>query len=306
MTTPDILALGEPLIEMVRREGPADGPATYTSGVGGDALNALVAAARQGAKTGLVSALGDDPFGHHVRRFCESEGIDTSALVTTSVGPTGVSFIHPDPGARHFTYARRGSAASQYRPSDVPLQTIAQARALHVTGVSQAISPSMRDAVQAAAETARANGTLVSYDLNLRLKLWPLEMARACIQAFLPLADIVLPSDDEAERLLGTDDPGTILDHFARHGAQVIVLKRGPKGVIVRTAETDRAIPAPKVDAIDSSGAGDSFAGAFLAHFLETGDALQAASLAVRVAALTVTGHGATAAIPRREDLLPA
>lgn len=303
----DILSLGEPLIEMVRQPGPTDAPATYQSAVGGDALNALVAAARQGARTGLITAVGEDPFGEEILAFCRAEGIDTSAVAVRAQDPTGVCFIHPDPQARRFSYARRGSAASQCAAGDLPDAMIAAARVLHVTAVSQAISPTMRDTVYRAAEIARAYGTLVSYDLNLRLNLWSLDEARACIADFLPLADIVLPSDDEARILTGLVDTDQVLDHFAQHGAQVVVLKRGPQGVAVSQAGQPRTqIPAVSVEAIDISGAGDSFAGAFLAYLLETGDVDTAARRGVHVAAATVSGLGATGAMPHRHQILGA
>lgn len=301
----DILSLGEPLIEMVRQPGPTDAPATYQSAVGGDALNALVAAARQGGRTGLITAVGDDPFGEEILAFCHAEGIDTSAVPVRGQDPTGVCFIHPDPQARRFSYARRGSAASHFAAADLPETMIARARVLHVTAVSQAISPTMRDAARRAAEIARAHGTLVSYDLNLRLNLWSLDEARACIADFLPLADIVLPSDDEARVLTELADTDAVLDHFAQHGAQVVVLKRGEQGVAVAQAGQPRAhIPAVPVDAVDSSGAGDSFAGAFLTYLLETGDVGEAARRAVRVAAATVAGFGATGSIPYRRQII--
>jgi 2-dehydro-3-deoxygluconokinase len=302
----DILAIGEPLIEMIRRDGVTHGPATYTSDVGGDVLNALVAAARQGASTGLISAVGDDPFGQHIKAFCATEGIDTSMLKVSPEHSTGLCFIDPDPSDRNFTYVRRGSAASSYGADALQHDMIAKAQALHVTGVSQAIGCTMRRAVRVAAEIAKANGTLVSYDLNLRLKLWPLEEARGCIDDFLPFADIVLPSEDEAKLLLGSDSIDAILDYFAQHDAEIIVLKRAKRGVIVRTANKQVAIEAPTVKAVDSSGAGDSFAGSFLAYLLETNDPIEAARRAVRVAAITVTGHGATPAIPRRESIVSA
>lgn len=304
MSGQDILALGEPLIEMVRCDGKPDGPASYKSDVGGDALNALVAAARQGARTGLLSAVGDDPFGSHIRNFCMNERIETSNIKEFSQVSTGVCFIHPDPEARHFTYARQGSAASCYSVEDLPLDAIAKSKILHITGVTQAISPSMREAAFKAAQTARANGTLVSYDLNLRLKLWSLGEARACISDFLPLASIVLPSDDEAETLIGTRNTDEILEYFSQYGADFVCLKRAARGVILRTQQAQIAIGAPTVEAIDSSGAGDSFAGAFLAYLLETNDPKEAATRAAHVAAKTVMGHGATAAIPSRDDIL--
>ncbi|MEM1286712.1 MAG: sugar kinase, partial [Pseudomonadota bacterium] len=269
MKQPDIVALGEPLVEMVRTSGEPGGPATYSSDVGGDALNALVAAARQGASTGLISSVGNDPFGSQILTFCHNEAISTEAVMTVDRHPTGLCFIHPDPKDRHFFYARQGSAASHFGPEDLPEQTIAKAKVLHVTGVSQAISQCMREAVRRAAEVAKSHHTLVSYDLNIRPKLWSLEDAKACVDGFLPLADIVLPSDDEAQRLLGTCDPEAILTFFGRFNPLAVILKRGAEGVIVRTSDEDITVRAPSVDAIDSSGAGDSFAGACLAYFLE-------------------------------------
>lgn len=299
MAVPDILTLGEPLIEMTRLP-KATGPApVYQQGISGDVLNVAVAAARQGARAGIIGAVGGDAFGEDIRSFCEIENVETSALATRQTDPTGVCFIDPDPAERRFSYARRGSAASLYGPGDLPVDLIERAKVLHVSAISQAISPTMLAAVRRAAEIARGTGTLVSYDLNLRLPLWSLETARRTIEDFLPLADIVLPSDDEAALLLGTHDPDAQIDDFARHGAKWIALKRGANGVVLQGNAMRLEIEAPKVDPVDSAGAGDSFAGAFLAHLLASGDAEVAARRAVEVAAQTVTGFGATAPIPR-------
>lgn len=300
MTQPDIIALGEPLIEMIRLPEPKDGKPVYQQGVGGDALNAMVAAARQGGSAGLISAVGDDPFGREILAFCKTEGIDTTGVRVHAQCPTGVCFIDPDPEKRSFSYARRGSAASNYTPDHLPESMIAAAKVLHVTAISQAISPSMRASVERAAQIARANDTLVSYDLNLRLNLWSLEEAKACIEAFLPLADIVLPSEDEAELICGSAETHQIISFFRVNNPKIIALKRGSAGVFLAQGSEMKHIPAPNVIAVDSAGAGDSFAGALITHLLETNDTERAARKACEVAAQTVTGWGATEAIPRR------
>ncbi len=300
MTKPEVLSLGEPLVEMVRLPKVKGEKPVFQQGVGGDALNALVAAARQGGSTGLISAVGDDHFGQEILSFCKNEGIDTSAVLIRPQDPTGVCFIYPDPENRSFSYARRGSAASHMKPSDLPVDMIPAAKVLHVTAVSQAISKDMRAAVFEAARIAREHGTLVSYDLNLRLNLWTLDEAKRCIEDFLPLADVVLPSEDEAQLICETDEPKAIISHFQRHGARVVALKRGSAGAEIAVGKLIESIAAPKVIARDSAGAGDSFAGAFLTYLLETGDAKISATKACEVAAKTVTGFGATDAIPRR------
>ena len=144
----------------------------------------------------------------------------------------------------------------------------------------------------------------MSYDTNLRLNLWSLEEAQAAIAAFLPLADIVLPSDDEAEVLLGVSGEDEILSRFGAEGARIVILKRGAQGPVLAADGRRVEVPVHRVEAVDSTGAGDSFAGGFLAYYLETGDAELAARRAAVVAAGTVSGFGAVDPIPYREAVL--
>ena len=302
----EILALGEPLVEFVRLPDPVDGRAVYRQGFGGDTSNAIIAAARQGAKTGYVTAVGGDPFGAALMELWQDEGVDTTTVQTRPQDPTGVYFVQPHASGRSFSYARRGSAASLYGPDDLPLDAIRAARVLHVSALSQAVSGAMRAAVRRASEVARAAGVLVSFDTNLRLNLWTLDEARAAIFDLLPLADIVMPSDDEAATLLGTTNEAAILARFGAQGARVVILKRGARGPLIRAGGETFEVPVPQVSAVDSTGAGDSFAGAWLAYYLETGDARIATDRAARVAAGTVSGYGAVDPIPRRAEVLAA
>ncbi len=306
MSTTDILAIGEALIEFVLMPDPVGGRPVYRQGFGGDTSNAMIAAARQGASTGYLTAVGGDPFGRELCNLWQAEGVDTGGVIVRDQDPTGVYFVQPHPSGRSFSYARRGSAASLYGPGDLPEQSIAEAKVVHVSALSQAISPSMRAATFRAAEIARAHGTKVSYDTNLRLNLWTLEEARATVEAFLPLADIVLPSDDEAQTLLGLTEDGAILDHFQSAGAEIVILKRGARGPVLSCGGTRLTVPVPMVEALDSTGAGDSFAGGFLAYWVETGDVALSARRAAQVAAGTVSGYGAVDPIPHRDAVIAA
>jgi 2-dehydro-3-deoxygluconokinase len=302
--TADILTLGEALIEFMRQ--PDDGDRVlYEQGFGGDTSNTAIAAARQGTSVGYLSAVGDDLFGQALRDLWQAEGVSDAHVITRPDDPTGVYFVQPHASGRHFSYARRGSAASLYGPGDLPQDAIAGAKVLHMSGLSQAISATMRAAVLRAAKIARQNGTLVSFDINLRLNLWSLEEAKAAAADILPLADIVFPSDDEAEKLTGLTDPDAILDHYLGHGARIVVLKRGARGVMIATPDARHTIPPAPATPVDSTGAGDSYAGAFLAYYVETGDIERAGHLAAKVAAGTVSGLGAIAPIPRRDQAWP-
>ncbi|ADZ68889.1 sugar kinase [Polymorphum gilvum] len=299
-TAPDLLCLGEPMVELNQHE--AGGP--YVAGFGGDVSNVAVAAARQGARAGMLTALGADAFGEQLHALWVREGVDASAVRTDPDAPTGLYFVSHGPSGHAFSYRRAGSAASRYGPSDLPQELLGAAKALHFSAISQAISTNACDACFAAAETVRAAGGLVSYDTNLRLALWPLARARAVIRASVALADIVLPGLDDARQITGLDDPDAIADDLLGLGAKIVALTLGAAGVLVASAERRERIGAHRVTAVDATGAGDAFDGAFLAEYLACRDAFAAARHANAAAALSVTGYGAVAPLPTRAEVV--
>ncbi len=303
----DVLTIGEPLYELA--ETTHAGQALYQPGFGGDTSNVAVAAARQGARAAVFTRLGDDAFGRRFLDLWDSEGVDRSTVVLDQAAHTGVYVVSYGPRGHEFTYLRKGSAASLMRPEDVPAQALARARVLHVSAISQAISASACDAVFAAIGIAKENGALVSYDTNLRLKLWPLARARAVSLATAGLADHCLPSLDDARALTGLDDPDENVDAFLELGAGVVVLKLGGDGAIVAQGKQRWRVSGLGVDLVDATGAGDCFDGAYLAR-LALGDAPpEAARYANAAAAISVTGKGAVGPIPtasRVRDFLAA
>jgi 2-dehydro-3-deoxygluconokinase len=296
--TIDILAFGEPLMEFAHVERGSE--RLYLPGFGGDVSNVAVAAARQGARAAIFTALGDDPFGADFLALWDREGVDRSSVLVREGGRTGVYFITYGEDGHVFTYARAGSAASLVVAADLPQDRIAAARVLHVSGISQAISDSCADAGFAAIRHAKANGTVVSYDTNLRLRLWPLDRARAVIHAAVALCDIALPGLDDARQLTGLERPEHICTYYLALGCQVVALTMGRSGTMVATPERRDVIPARPVEAVDATGAGDMFDGAFLAEWLQHGDPFRAAAYANAAAALSTLGNGAVAPMPQR------
>jgi 2-dehydro-3-deoxygluconokinase len=299
MKTLDILSFGEPLMEFAEVE--RGGERLFLPGFGGDSSNAAIAAARQGAKTAYFTAVGDDAFGRDFLGLWDREGIDRSSVIVRPGERTGIYFISYGPDGHVFSYYRAGSAAAQVGPEELPLAKIAAARVLHLSGISQAISTSCADAGFAAIRHAKANGTIVSYDTNLRLRLWPLDRARAVIQAAAALADIARPSIDDARQLTGLDEPDAIADLYLGFGCGIVALTLGADGTLVATPERREIVPGRRVEAVDATGAGDAFTGAFLAEWLVHGDPFRAAAYANAAAALKTLGRGAVAPMPRRE-----
>ncbi len=292
----DIIAIGEPLFELNQPQGES----VFRPGHGGDTSNAAIAAARQGAKVGYVTAVGADQFGDAFMALWKGEGIDTTAVKRSPVAHTGLYFVTHGPKGHVFSYMRAGSAASRMTPEDIPVEAIKSAKVVHASGISQAISSPAADAVFTALRLARSAKVLVSYDTNLRLRLWPIDRARAVIHAAANLADILKTSSEDAAELTALTDADKIVDLYLSLGPRIVLLTLGAGGAIVATRQKRERIAAHPAKLVDATGAGDMFTGAFLAEYLRTSDPFAAGRYANVAAALSTEGYGAVAPMPKR------
>ncbi len=298
----DIVALGEPLVELNQT---SQSQLQYLQGFGGDTSNAVIAAARQGARCAYLTRVGDDTFGTQFLALWQAEGVDTSGVEVDAEAHTGLYFVQHGSDGHAFSYLRRGSAASLMTPASLAGGLIERARFLHVSGISLAISTSACDTVFAAMARARAAGVQVSLDSNLRLRLWPLDRARAVLREALSHADLFLPSMDDMQHLTGNDDPERTLDWIRDAGAPgVVVLKLGKDGSIIDDGKTRTPVAALRVEAVDATGAGDCFAGSLLARRCQGDSWVDAVRYANVAAALSTLGYGAVNPLPRAEQVL--
>ncbi|MEP6942283.1 MAG: sugar kinase [Betaproteobacteria bacterium] len=298
----DVVALGEPMVEF--NQVRPDDPTLYRQGFGGDTSNCIIAAARLGARTAYVTRLGDDAFGRMFSELWRREGVDARGVGIDTSAPTGIYFVTHGLNGHEFSYRRAGSAAARMQPGDLPLDVIRAGKVLHISGISQAISDSARTSVSAAIAVARAAGVRISYDSNLRLKLWPLEQAKAVIIETVARCDWFVPSLEEVQLLSGEREPAAIVEWAHALGAPVVVLKMGADGCWVSSTGVREHIPGNHVDACDATGAGDCFDGAFAARIVAGDSPLDAARYANAAAALATTGFGAVAPLPRHEDVV--
>jgi 2-dehydro-3-deoxygluconokinase len=287
-----IVSIGEPMVEFNQT-----GEKTFFQGFGGDSSNMIIAAARSGARSAYVTRVGDDEFGRMLLALWKREGVDTSAVIVDREAPTGAYFVTHGPQGHVFSYLRSGSAASRIRTEDLP--DLSKASVVHASGISMAISQSACDTVLAAFSRART----ISFDSNLRLKLWPLARARAMIGAAAAMSDYFFPSIEDARQLSGAQSIDENLAWAHGLGARTVFLKLGPDGVVVSDRKRSERIPGTKVKALDATGAGDCFCGAALAR-LEAGDSIwEAARYANAAAALATTGFGAVDPLPGPEQV---
>jgi 2-dehydro-3-deoxygluconokinase len=303
-TSPALVSIGEPLIEFNRpREG--DGR-TWLQGFGGDSQNVAIAAVRQGAAAGYITSLGQDWMGDAFLELWKSEGLDASRVSRHPIAPTGVSFVTHGPSGHKFDYLRKNSAASLMTPADLAEDYIAGARYFHLSAIGQAISQSARKTCDAAISAARAAGVKVSYDTNLRLRLWDLDTARRTIDATIARCDVALPSLDDSQQLTGLTEPDAIVDYYLDLGAPLVALKMAAEGCLIATPENRLRLPGHRVEAVDATGAGDTFDGSFLARLLAGDDVEAAGRYANVAAALSTRGYGAVTPIPRAAEVRAA
>jgi 2-dehydro-3-deoxygluconokinase len=295
----ELLCMGEPMLEFNQLPPQPDGRRLYLEGCGGDTSNAAVAAARQGASAGYITALGRDFAGDRFMELWAEEGVDASTVLRSERHPTGVYFVFHGPRGHEFLYYRQNSAAAAYTQADLPREALAAARMLFVSGVSQGISTTAADAVFAAIDIVKRAGGMVAYDTNYRARLWPPARAAAVMNAAIRQADYVFPGMEDAAVMLGLAEPDAILEYYLRLGPKAVVLKMGEAGAHLATPEGRLRLPALRVKAVDATGAGDTFCGSFLARILAGDDTDAAARYATVAAALKCEGYGAVAPIPR-------
>lgn len=291
----DLLAMGEAMVEFNQT---VPGEPHYRQGFGGDTSNAVIAAARAGARCGYVSAVGDDTFGELLMQLWQSADVDTAQCAIEFGAPTGVYFVTHGPSGHAFSYRRAGSAASTMQLGDAQRTALEQTRWLHYSGISQAISANARKQCAAAVRIAKAAGALISFDSNLRLKLWSLEDARLHMIPAIAGCDLFLPSLDDITLLSGLSDPQAIVRWSHDVGAKRVVLKMGSEGVLLSDGALQSRIAPFTLKAVDATGAGDCFAGNLLARLALGDDLTTAARYANAAAALSVQGFGAVAPLP--------
>ncbi len=292
-----IACLGEPMVEL---NCQPDG--RYLKGFGGDTSNCAVAAARQGASVAYIGRLGKDPFGKSIRSMWREEGIDDSSVAEDPEAPTAVYFVEHSPQGHSFSYYRHDSAASRITPADLTPECFAGVAFLHVSGISLAISATAEATVRSAIDMVLAAGGRVSFDTNLRVALWPLERACQSIHAAMAQCQIALPSLEDARALAACADPDSACDFYLGLGCEIVCLTMGDAGTMVAAAGERQTVPALKVDAVDATGAGDTFDGAFLAQLALGADPFAAARYANAAAALSTLGYGAIAPMPTAQQ----
>ncbi|GAB2850831.1 sugar kinase [Microbacterium insulae] len=271
--------------------------------IGGAESNAAIAVRRLGTPAAWIGRLGRDGMGDLVESTLRGEGVDVHVVRTDT--PTSIMVKERRPGgATHVRYYRRGGPGSELSPRDLDEAVIAGAGILHVTGITPALSASAAETVFAAIEIARGAGVDVSFDVNWRPTLWAATDATPVLHEIASRADVVFVGDDEVELLAPRADNELAQAHaLARLGVREVVVKRGARGAVALLDDVLVEQDAFPVRVVDPVGAGDAFAGAYLAELLAGSPVEQRLRTAAACGALATTIVGDWEAAPTVDDL---
>ncbi len=266
----------------------SDTPAQIRTGPGGSAANQAAWLAHLGARVAFAGRAGAGDVGYH-RRELRRAGVQAH-LVADADADTGSIVIMVEPGGERTMITDR-AANLRLRRSDIPDALLDGAAVLHLTGYTFC-EPSLLEVALSLLADARRRGMAVTIDPGSAAFL--AAMAPGAFLRWTEGAAVCFPNRDEAAVLTGQSDPAAMAARLTGHYGAV-VLKLGDQGCLVATpGGAPVPVAAPRADALDTTGAGDAFCGAFLSRWLaDPADLAGAARFAVRIAALVVTRFGA-------------
>lgn len=307
----EVVGIGEVLIDFVGlRSVSYLEVSKFQKCFGGAPMNTLIGVSRLDSRAGAITAVGDDPFGQFLVDELNKNGVDTSRVKVKRGMRTTISFVANEPktGERTFIFYRRpwirGTADSMLSIEDADLDYISRASILHVSGFSLSQNPS-RKAVLSAVKHAKKMGVKVSFDPTLRVDVWYSERTiRRLYSRVLKMSDIATFSRKEAEFVFRTNSMEKAAKDALKCGVEVAVIKLGRDGALLETREGESMyLPAFKVKALDTTGAGDGWNAGLIVGLLKGWELKKCVTVANAVGALVVTKLGAITALPYKNEL---
>lgn len=262
-----LLAVGETMAVVAPTDGAVREGEHFIVDAGGAESNVAAHAAALGREARWFSRLGDDALGARILDQLGRRGVDASGVIVDAAHPTGLYVKDPGAGVRYY---RAGSAASTLSRADAAAVDLDGVAVLHVSGITAALSASAAEFLEALIDRAQAAGVPVSIDVNHRAALWTGRDAAAPLEALARRADVLLVGRDEAEALWGDVSAAAVRARFPE--APQLVVKDAHIGATAFVGRAEHFIPSERIEVVDAVGAGDAFAGGYLAALLDGAD----------------------------------
>jgi 2-dehydro-3-deoxygluconokinase len=305
--TVDVLTYGETMgLFESERIGPLRMGGPMRLSMAGAEATVAIGVSRLGGSAAWVGVVGDDEVGRLILRNLRAEQVHIDGVVIDPESPTGLLLKERrTAGLSRVSYHRRHSAGARLAPEHVLPEHVAQARIVHLSAITPALSASARQAVFRALELAAQAGRTTCVDLNYRSALWTAMEARPILMEVIKRADIVLATQREAALLTKHPmaDPFEAATALGRLGPRLVIVKRGADGAVAWDDGRLHKVPAQPAQSIDPVGAGDSFAAGLLVDLARGRTAQEALQTAAAVAAVNVACPGDWEGLPSRAEI---
>ena len=268
------LTLGETMVSLVPQgdESIAYGPSLKMR-IAGAESNTAIGIKKLGSTATFISAIGDDSIGDYLLRMLRAEGLDTTYIDINKEHRTGIMFKDPLPSDTFVYYYRERSAASQMKPELLSDSAFKNADIFHFTGITPILSDDCEATIRKDIALAQDNQCLISFDPNIRAKLWKNIDYTPLMKELAAQSDYLLLGLSEAERLYGTTDIKELTRLILQSKKiKAFAIKNGKEGAWVIDSTQCHFIPPHPVVSIDSVGAGDAFNAGFLTGVLANKD----------------------------------
>ncbi|MDO5293529.1 MAG: carbohydrate kinase [bacterium] len=262
-----LIAIGEALIDFIPKQSGAKikEVTEFKPIVGGAPANVCGAFTKLGGTSEMVTKLGADPFGDKIVDEFKQYGIGCDLISRTTEANTSLAFVALEAdGGREFSFYRKPGADMLLKDTEVKKEWFDDAFALHFCSVSLGDFP-MKEAHRSAIKYAKEAGAIISFDPNLRLPLWEdHEELKRVVLEFLPYADIVKISDEELFFITGETEIEKAKEVLFTGDVKLIIYTLGSEGAEAFNKSGKAFAKQKKVEALDTTGAGDAFIGSFL------------------------------------------
>lgn len=303
---PEIITVGETMAAFTPgSSGLLRYVRNYEMRIAGAESNLAIGVSKLGHSAGWVSGLGKDEFGAFVQNSIRAEGVDTSRVRFDGEHRTGIMFKQiQDSSETSVFYYRENSAASHMDSSILDREYVRGCRILHLTGITPVLGNSCEQMVKYAMDLAASEGIMISFDPNIRRKLWKDRDYVPMLKEMVLKSQIVLLGLDEAETLFGSRDEKRIVDILFSGGrTEYAAIKNGGEGAVAADAEQICRIAPHPCNCIDPIGAGDAFNAAFLCGILEGKGIRECGVMGAVAGALATETYGDTEGYPTEEHM---
>ncbi len=307
-----ILCVGELLIDFICSDvnSTLSEGSNFVKKAGGAPANVTAAIAKLGGKALFAGKVGKDAFGLFLKNTLDQAGVDTSMLIMDNNSNTTLAFVSlKSNGERDFIFNRGADGLLKYE--ELEEEKIKTSKIIHFGSATALLGGESKETYLKVMEIAEKQNIFISFDPNYRIDLWKgrteefIETSKFCMK----YADLVKVSDEEIKIISGEDDLNRGLEMLHKLGAKIVAVTLGKEGTLISNGKKSAIISSIKIKAIDSTGAGDAFVGAFLYKIAELEDPKsliekfekieEITAFANKVGAVVCTKLGAIASLPR-------